>query len=203
MSDILRDLRQSVRMLVRRPVFTVAAVMTLALGIGLNTATFSTVNGVLLRPLGGVESPEELIQIYRRWPGIEYGSVSVPHYQSLRDDLDEVFEDIAAFNIVATLVIVVVDKQADIAILKTFGASPRQVQSIFIVQGTAIGLVGTLLGTVGGVLLAASPTVVAHAAYATTDAWAAWCCTAMVGRPWAPAQRVLAYDGCRSWTITS
>jgi len=61
---------------------------------------------------------------------------------------------IAAFNIVATLVMVVVDKRADIAILKTFGASPRQIMNIFIVQGSVIGLVGTLLGVIGGVVLA-------------------------------------------------
>ncbi len=61
---------------------------------------------------------------------------------------------IAAFNIVATLVMVVVDKRADIAILKTFGASPRQIMNIFIVQGSVIGVVGTLLGVVLGVLLA-------------------------------------------------
>ena len=61
---------------------------------------------------------------------------------------------IAAFNIVATLVMVVVDKRADIAILKTFGASPRQIMNIFIVQGSVIGLVGTLLGVIGGVALA-------------------------------------------------
>ncbi len=61
---------------------------------------------------------------------------------------------IAAFNIVATLVMVVVDKRADIAILKTFGASPRQIMNIFIVQGSVIGLVGTLVGVVLGVLLA-------------------------------------------------
>ena len=61
---------------------------------------------------------------------------------------------IAAFNIVATLVMVVVDKRADIAILKTFGATPRQIMQVFIVQGSVIGLVGTLIGVVGGVLLA-------------------------------------------------
>ena len=60
---------------------------------------------------------------------------------------------IAAFNIVATLVMLVVDKRADIAILKTFGASPGQVMRIFIVQGTVIGVVGTLIGIIGGVLL--------------------------------------------------
>ena len=61
---------------------------------------------------------------------------------------------IAAFNIVATLVMVVIDKQSDIAILKTFGATPRQIQWIFIVQGTLIGLAGTIIGLVCGVLLA-------------------------------------------------
>jgi len=100
MSDIIRDLKQSLRMLVRNPLFTVAAVLTLALGIGLNAATFSTVNGILLRPLDGTEAPEELVQIYRRWAGIEFGSVSIPHYQSLRDDTGEVFENVAAWNFV-------------------------------------------------------------------------------------------------------
>ncbi|MDD3517830.1 MAG: lipoprotein-releasing ABC transporter permease subunit [Chromatiales bacterium] len=61
---------------------------------------------------------------------------------------------VAAFNIVSTLVMVVTDKQADIAILRTLGVTPGQVMLIFIVQGTVIGLVGTLLGVIGGVTLA-------------------------------------------------
>ncbi len=61
---------------------------------------------------------------------------------------------VAAFNIVSTLVMVVTDKQADIAILRTLGATPRSIMEIFIVQGLVIGLLGTLLGTVGGVALA-------------------------------------------------
>lgn len=61
---------------------------------------------------------------------------------------------VAAFNIVSTLVMVVTDKQADIAILRTLGITPRSVMAIFIVQGTIIGLVGVLLGTLGGVTLA-------------------------------------------------
>jgi len=61
---------------------------------------------------------------------------------------------VAAFNIVSTLVMAVTDKQADIAILRTLGASPRSIMKIFIVQGVVIGLVGTLLGSVGGIALA-------------------------------------------------
>ena len=61
---------------------------------------------------------------------------------------------VAAFNIVSTLVMAVTDKQSDIAILRTLGASPRSIMKIFIVQGTLIGIVGTALGVTGGVLLA-------------------------------------------------
>lgn len=61
---------------------------------------------------------------------------------------------VAAFNIVSTLVMVVTDKQADIAILRTLGSSPRSIMGMFIVQGTLIGLLGTALGLVGGVSLA-------------------------------------------------
>ena len=61
---------------------------------------------------------------------------------------------VAAFNIVSTLVMVVQDKQADIAILRTLGASPRSIMAIFMVQGSIIGIVGTLLGVAGGVALA-------------------------------------------------
>jgi lipoprotein-releasing system permease protein len=61
---------------------------------------------------------------------------------------------VAAFNIISTLVMVVTDKAADIAILRTLGLTPRGIMSIFIVQGTVIGFVGTLLGLLGGVQLA-------------------------------------------------
>ena len=61
---------------------------------------------------------------------------------------------IAAFNIVSTLVMMVVDKQSDIAILKTFGASPGQIMRIFVVQGATLGAIGTLVGVIAGVALA-------------------------------------------------
>lgn len=61
---------------------------------------------------------------------------------------------VAAFNIVSTLVMAVTDKQSDIAILRTLGASPGSIMKIFIVQGTFIGVAGTILGVTGGMLLA-------------------------------------------------
>jgi lipoprotein-releasing system permease protein len=61
---------------------------------------------------------------------------------------------VAAFNIVSTLVMVVKDKQADIAILRTIGARPMSILKIFVTQGSVIGIVGTLAGVIFGVLLA-------------------------------------------------
>ncbi len=70
---------------------------------------------------------------------------------------------VAAFNIVSTMVMVVTDKQSDIAILRTLGASPGSVMGIFIVQGATLGVVGNLLGIVLGVIMAFNvETVVSH-----------------------------------------
>jgi lipoprotein-releasing system permease protein len=61
---------------------------------------------------------------------------------------------VAAFNIVSAQVMTVTDKQADIAILRTMGAAPSSITAIFVIQGALTGIIGTLLGVVGGVLLA-------------------------------------------------
>ena len=61
---------------------------------------------------------------------------------------------VAAFNIVSSLVMLVTDKKADIAILKTFGASPRLITQVFMVQGVVIGVIGTVAGTILGVIFA-------------------------------------------------
>ena len=61
---------------------------------------------------------------------------------------------VAAFNIVSTLIMAVIDKRADIAIMRTFGASPRSIMRIFIIQGALIGIIGTLLGATLGILIA-------------------------------------------------
>ncbi len=67
---------------------------------------------------------------------------------------------VAAFNIVSTLVMAVTDKQSEIAILRTLGAPPGSIMKIFIVQGTLIGVMGTLLGLAGGIALALNIDVV-------------------------------------------
>lgn len=67
---------------------------------------------------------------------------------------------VAAFNLISTLVMVVKDKQSDIAILRTMGSTPASIVGIFIIQGMLIGTVGALLGVVGGVLLALNVQVV-------------------------------------------
>lgn len=61
---------------------------------------------------------------------------------------------VAAFNLVAMLVMTVTDKQSDIAILRTLGASPPSIMKIFMIQGALVGIIGTVLGTTGGVLVA-------------------------------------------------
>jgi lipoprotein-releasing system permease protein len=63
---------------------------------------------------------------------------------------------VAAFNIISMLVMVVTEKQSDLAIMRTLGVSPKSIMGIFVVQGTVIGLVGTLMGAIGGVLLASN-----------------------------------------------
>jgi lipoprotein-releasing system permease protein len=69
---------------------------------------------------------------------------------------------VAAFNLVSTLVMVVTDKQADIAILRTLGATPQMILAIFMVQGVIIGAVGTLLGLMGGIVMALNVTTIVN-----------------------------------------
>ena len=69
---------------------------------------------------------------------------------------------VAAFNLVSTLVMTVTDKRADIAILRTVGASPRSILAIFVTQGTAIGAIGTIAGVLLGVLIAVNLETLIH-----------------------------------------
>ena len=84
---MLRDLRHGVRQLVRQPAFTAAAVVSLALGIGLNTTLFSIVNAVLLRDTA-VTAPQQLVEIYsglnKDYPQL---TTSYPDYLDLRAEV--------------------------------------------------------------------------------------------------------------------
>ncbi len=69
---------------------------------------------------------------------------------------------IAAFNLVSTLIMIVTDKQSDIAILRTLGMSPAQVMRLFMVQGSVLGLIGTIIGVVLGLLVAVNLSEIVH-----------------------------------------
>jgi predicted permease len=99
MSTLLHDLKYARRLLLKNPLFTGIAICTLALGIGLNTAVFSAIDALLLRPLPGVRAPNEIVQLYRTWPGdMQYGSNSVPHYRDVRSSTEDVFSGVAAWS---------------------------------------------------------------------------------------------------------
>src|SRR3979411_1902211 len=95
MGTLLQDVRYGLRMLVKKPTFTIVAVLTLALGVGANTAIFSIVNAVLLRSLP-FPDPDRLVSIYFNNPGVGLRGVrfSVPEFDDLRTQTD-VFEDVS------------------------------------------------------------------------------------------------------------
>ena len=95
MGTLLQDVRYGLRMLVKKPTFTIVAVLTLALGVGANTAIFSIVNAVLLRSLP-FRDPDRLVRIYFNNPGVGLRGVrfSVPEFDDLRTQTN-VFEDVS------------------------------------------------------------------------------------------------------------
>jgi len=96
METLWQDIRYGLRMLAKNPGFTAVAVLTLALGIGANTAIFSLVNAILLRPIPG-ENPEEFVRVYAAFPRFAYGTVSYPDYADWRDHA-EGLTGLAAFG---------------------------------------------------------------------------------------------------------
>jgi putative ABC transport system permease protein len=98
MESFLQDVRYSWRLLRRAPGFTAVAVLTLALGIGANTAIFSIVNSVILRPLG-YRAPEQLMYLTTQFPGLGFAEfwVSPPEYMELRE-INQSFSAVGAFT---------------------------------------------------------------------------------------------------------
>jgi hypothetical protein len=98
MRTILDDIRYAVRVLTKNPMFTGVVVLTLALGIGLNTAVFSVIDGLLLRPLPGTRAPDELVQLYRTYRGEQFGSNSIPHYLDVRERSGNTFSGVTLWD---------------------------------------------------------------------------------------------------------
>lgn len=96
MSNLLMDLRWAIRMLFRSPVFTLVAAIALALGIGANSAIFSVINGVLLRPLP-LNDSNRLVLLWERTRQLSTMMVAYPDFLDWRAE-NQSFEDIAAFN---------------------------------------------------------------------------------------------------------
>ena len=95
MEALWQDIRYAARLLVKSPAWTALAVIALALGIGANTAIFSLVNAVLLRPLAGVEASDQLVAFERLQGGRAYDSFGYPDYLDYRNQSDT-FSGLAA-----------------------------------------------------------------------------------------------------------
>ena len=96
MRNFIQDLRYAIRMMAKRPGFTVTAALTLALGIGANTTIFSAVNAVLLRPLPFPES-EQIVDLSETYKPDGFGSVSVPYFEDWKNQ-NTVFTGMAAYS---------------------------------------------------------------------------------------------------------
>src|ERR1700674_4161650 len=93
---LMQDLRFGVRMIAKSPGFTAVAILTLALGIGANTALFSVVNGVLLNPLP-FPQPEQLVAVYAKTPTVAEGSITYANFLDWHRDARS-FSSFAAFR---------------------------------------------------------------------------------------------------------
>src|ERR1051325_4311646 len=94
MEAFRQDISFGLRIVLAKPSFTIIAVLALALGIGVNSAIFSVVNGVLLKPLA-YKDPDQLVRVWEKWGGFNQGSVAYPNFKDWRER-NQSFEKMAA-----------------------------------------------------------------------------------------------------------
>src|SRR5215468_7612182 len=145
MQTLWQDLSYGARMLFKKPGFTLIAVLTLALGIGANTAIFSVVNGVLLRPLPYKE-PDRLARVYSEFPTMNLRKfwISPPEYVDIQKDAKS-WESIGAWasggvNIAATGAPIRVDAaNVTRSLIDTLGVQPAQGRNFTLGEDTVGG----------------------------------------------------------------
>ena len=93
----MTTLRHAIRQLLKAPAFSLVALLTLGLGIGVNSALFTVVNAILFRPTGFAD-PKSLVDVYETSPGFRYATTSYPDYVDLRDQ-NTVFSGVALYQL--------------------------------------------------------------------------------------------------------
>lgn len=153
---IVQDLRYALRMLAKSPGFTAVAVLTLALGIGVNTTVFSVINGLLLRPMP-VPQPEQITVLGAQQEGSQdYQPFSYPDYLDIRSQAADVFSDTLAYRV--SLVGLTVDGKGDHCVIS------RVTGNYFTVAGIQ-PVLGRLILASEGQTPGADPVVVLGYAY--------------------------------------
>jgi hypothetical protein len=156
---MFHDLRHALRAFIRMPGFSVTAIVTLALGIGANTAIFSVVYALLLKPLPFRE-PERMIYVHDTYPGIAFPSVSWQTFVALRDGNRTLASltavALATVGIYSLVSYSVAQRTREIGIRVALGANAASVLRMIIGEGMTLALVGLALGLAGTWALTAS-----------------------------------------------